>query len=306
MSKSSPARPRHRDEQFDMNTACVTGTIQKIWGRNEDVFSRLRISLRGQAVETDDAQSCYVNLRFPGGTVPGQDLSLQPGDAVQVTGYLTHNEFDESIRKFLEAAGKPEFLDNAPPDDLPAWQAIVFKRVNTTFNVESLILLDDNQKAAGKAPTINRVVLEGIAAREWTHTHGENNSEEGREDRYLRLAVYDRHTRVTNEKGNFGRPRRKPHYITLLLSGGKVAGREVVARLKDRLRVTGAVRDRGYRQTLHEALLRTGDSSVIELMQRLPNAQTLHEIAAQMESGHVEASAVIVYASTASRHKEQD
>jgi len=67
--------------------------------------------------------------------------------------------------------------------------------------------------------------------------------------------------------------------------------------------VTGAVRDRGYQQTLHEALLRTGDSSVVELMQRLPNAQMLHEIAAQMESGHVEVSAVIVYAST--RRKEQ-
>jgi hypothetical protein len=303
MSKPSPARRQRPGEQFDKNTACVTGTIQKIWGRDEDVFARLQISLRGQAVETDDTQSCYINLRFPDGTVPGQDLSLQPGDAVQVTGYLTHNEFDESIRKFLEAAGKPEFLDNVPPDDLPAWQDIVFKRVNTMFNVEALVMLDENQKVAGQAPTINRVVFEGIVAREWTHTHGENNSEEGREDRYLRLAVYDRHTRVTKEKGNFGRPRRKPHYITILLPGGKAAEREVVVRLKDRLRVTGAVRDRGYRQTLHEVLLRTGDSSVIELMQRLPNAQMLHEIAAQMESGHIEASAVIVYAST--RRKEQ-
>jgi hypothetical protein len=293
MSKPSNARQRRPDEQFDMNTACVAGTIQKIWGRGGDVYARLRVSLRGQAAEIDDAQSCYLNLRFPGGSVQGQDLSLQPGDAVQTTGYLTHNEFDETIRKFIETAGKPEFLENVPPDDLPAWQATVFKRVNTMLNVESLALLEEHGKANGQDPTINRVVFEGVVAREWTHG----------EDRYLRLAVYDSHTPVTKEKGNYGRPRRKPHYITVLFPGGKAAGRKVTARLKDRLRVTGAVRDRGYRQTLHEALLRTGDSSVIELMQRLPNAQTLHEISAQMESGHVEASAVIVYAST--RRKEQ-
>ena len=304
MSKPSLARHQRRDEQFDMNTATVTGVIQKIWGRNEDVFARLRISLRGQAVETDDAQSCYINLRFSGGTVPDQDLSLQPGDAVQVTGYLVHNEFDESIRKFLEAAGKSEFLDTVPPDDLPAWQSITFKRTNTMFNVESLVLLDENQKAAGQAPTINRAVFEGVIVREWTHTHGADQLADGRTDRYLRLAVYDKHAPATKEKGNFGRPRRIPHYITVRLLDGKVAGREVVVRQKERLRVTGAVRDRGYSQTLHDALLRTGDTSITELTQRLPNAQVLHEISAQMESGHVEASAVIIYASA--RRDNQD
>ncbi len=298
MSKPSPARPLRRpDEQFDMNAASAAGTIQKIWGRGGDVFARLRVSLRGQVVETEDAQSCYVTLRFSGGTVQGQDLSLQAGDVVQVAGYLTHTEFEETLRKFLEAAGEPGFLDGLPPDDRPGWQAIAFKRVNTMFNVEELTLLEADGRLAGQATGINRVVVEGIVARAWTHS----------EDRYLRLAVYDRHTPVTQGRGNYGRPRRKPHYVTILLPAGKTTGgREVAARLKDRLRVTGALRDRGYRQTLHEALLRTGSSAVVELMQRLPNAERMQEIAAQQETTHLEAAAVIVYASAKRKTPNED
>jgi len=298
MSKpTSPAPRRRREEQFDLNEAILTGVITKIWGHGGDVFARLRISLRGQTIETEDAQSCYTNLCFPGGTVKGQDLSLQPGDAVTVTGYLVHNEFDESIRKFLEAAGKPDFLDTVPPDDLPAWQGITFKRINSMFDVEMLEVLNE-KKAAKQPPTINRSVLEGIVTREWTHTHGDDQLADGRTDRYLRLAIYDKYAPATKEIGNFGWPRRKPHYISVRLTDGKAGGREVPVRLKERLRVTGAVRDSGYSQTLHEALLHTGDVKITELMQRLPNAQVLYEISAQMESGFVEASAVIVYAST--------
>ncbi|MGD0879161.1 MAG: hypothetical protein ABSA01_13585 [Anaerolineales bacterium] len=138
---------------------------------------------------------------------------------------------------------------------------------------------------------------EGPVAKQWTHS----------EDVYLRLAVYDQHTRVTKEKGNYGRPRRLPHYLTIVLPGGKTTGgREVVANVKDRLRVTGELHDHGYRRTLHEMLLGTGSTAVTDLLQRLPNAGDLHTISAQQESLHVVASAVIVYASAGSRHEEQD
>ncbi len=143
---------------------------------------------------------------------------------------------------------------------------------------------------------LNRVVLEGEVAKQWTHS----------EDAFLRLAVYDAHTRVTKEKGNYGRPRRLPHYITLLLPGGKTTGgREVGVHPKERLRATGELHDRGYRRTLHEMLVGTGSQAVTDLLQRLPNAGELHTISAQQESLHVVVSAVIVYASAGSRQKEE-
>jgi hypothetical protein len=276
-----------------MNSATLAGVVQKLWGHNGDVFARLRVSRRGQLVELEDVQSSYINLRFANGMVGENDLSLQPGDMVRVAGYLSHSEFDETIRNFLEAARKPDFLENIPKEDLTAWQAIMFKRVNTMFNVETLELLDSKKPEAG---VIDRVVLEGPVAKQWTHS----------EDVYLRMAVYDQHTRVTKEIGNYGRPRRLPHYLTILMPGGKTTGgREVVASLKDRLRVTGELHDRGYRRTLHEMLLATGSSAVMDLLQRLPNADELHAISAQQESLHVVASAVIVYASAGSRQKEE-
>jgi hypothetical protein len=271
----------------------MAGEVQKLWGRGGDVFARLCVPQRGPLIKTDEAQSSFTNLRFANGMVGGQDLSLQPGDVVHVAGYLSHTEFDETIRRFLEAADKADFLERVPPEDLAAWQSIAFKRVNTMFNVETLELLDSTKP---EGSVINRVVLEGVLAQQWTHA----------EDVYLRLAVYDQHTPVTGEEGNFGRPRRRPHYITALLPGGKTTGgREVQVHVKDRLRVTGELHDRGYRRTLHELLLATGSSSVTDLLQRLPNADNLHSISAQQESLHVMASAVIVYASAGSRHKEE-
>jgi len=293
MSKTPSPRPRRPDEQFDMNSATLAGVVQKLWGHNGDVFARLRVSRRGQLVETEDAQSSLIILRFANGMVGENDLSLQPGDAVRVAGYLSHSEFAETIRNFLEAARKPDFLENVPKEDLSAWQAITFKRVNTMFNVDTLDLLDSKKPGVG---VINRVVLEGPIAKHWTHS----------EDVYLRMAVYDQHTRVTKEKGNYGRPRRLPHYLTIVLPGGKsTGGREVVANVKDRLRVTGELHDHGYRRTLHEMLLGTGSTAVMDLLQRLPNADELHALSAQQESLHVVASAVIVYASAGSRQKEE-
>ena len=294
MSKPSSRRHQRPAEQFDINSAKLAGEVQKLWGRGGDVFARLCVSQRGSLIKTDEAQSSFVNLRFANGMVGEQDLSLQPGDLVHVTGYLSHTEFDETIRRFLEAADKPDFLESVPPQDLTAWQAIAFKRVNTMFNVETLDLLDSKKPGAG---VINRVVLEGPVAKQWIHS----------EDVYLRMAVYDQHTRVTKEKGNYGRPRRLPHYLTIVLPGGKTTGgRGVVANVKDRLRVTGELHDHGYRRTLHEMLLGTGSTAVTDLLQRLPNADELHTISAQQESLHVVASAVIVYASAGLRKNEQE
>ena len=86
--------------------------------------------------------------------------------------------------------------------------------------------------------------------------------------------------------------RRKPWF---LFTGGKVAGRPVTAKLKDRLRVTGTIGEQATKVTLHQALLETGSEEVVALLGRLPNADNTQEIQAQQESLHVEAVSLIAY-----------
>jgi hypothetical protein len=278
MKADPSSRPQRSGEHFDVNQATVSGEISKIWGRGGDVYARLRVPSQAEG------QDSFVNLRFPNGTVQGRDIDLQPGDMVQVSGWLTHSEFYESIRKFLSAALGEEktFFDGIPADDLEAWRAIEFRRVNATLNVLSL-------EAANGHP-VNRAVVEGIVARQWSM---------GEKDHCVRLAIYDEHTPTTTKKeGNFGRLRRKPHYVNVILPDGRtISGREVTLREKDRVRVTAALTSQGYRVTMHQALVNTGNAAVIQLMQRLPNAGNLQQISAQQESLSLEAAAIIVYAS---------
>ena len=302
------SRLRRPSETFDLNAAQFAGMIQKLWPRNGDVYARLRISTRSHLVEDDDAQAVYANLRFPMGLVHDQPITLQSGDAIRVSGYLTHNEYMETIHRFLQAARAESFLKGVPPEDLLSWQAITFRRTNILLNVRSLIWLQpdgrpaDPQNTGAGGPQLtevedaaaladtkvfNRVVLEGIVARRWEYA----------ENIFMRLAVYDRFTPLERggKTGNRGRPRRKPHYITVRFTGGKVAGRPVTAKLKDRLRVTGTIGEQATKVTLHQALLETGSEEVVALLGRLPNADNTQEIQAQQESLHVEAVSLIAY-----------
>jgi hypothetical protein len=297
----SNGRLKRPGETFDLNTARVAGVVVKLWPRNGDVYARLRISTRGKLIEDDDTQAVYCNLRFPEGKVKDQPISLQPGDAIRVSGYLTHNEYFETIHRFLQDARKPKFLEDVPKEDLNSWQAVTFRRVNIMLNVRSLVCLgpdgkpgpgsqlaeDEDAASLNDAKILNQIVLEGIVARQWEYA----------DHKFTRLAVYDRFTPVErgNVTGKHGRPRRKPHYITIRFLEGKVAGRSVAVGLKDRVRITGAIGNQATKVTLHQALVETGSSEVVELLGRLPNADKCQEIAAQQESLHVEAGSLIAY-----------
>jgi hypothetical protein len=145
----------------------------------------------------------------------------------------------------------------------------------------------DDQAALNDPRIRNQIVLEGIIAREWEYA----------DHKFTRLAVYDRFTPIErgNTLGKHGRPRRKPHYITVRFLDGKVAGRLVAIGLKDRVRITGTIGHQATKVTLHQVLLETGSSEVIELLGRLPNADQCQEIAAQQESLYVEAGSLIAY-----------
>jgi hypothetical protein len=290
-----------------MNNVTVAGVLQKLWGRGRDVFARLRVSQRGLLAEPEDVHACYVTLRFPEGSVGGKPVTLQPNATVRVNGFLTHTEIDETIRKFLEAAGVPDLLNDVPPEDLDAWREIGFRRRSAVLNVLSLAMLDTEGQvleAAGQGDEmsldiLNQAALEGVIAQTWEYQRN------GGVDRFARLAVYDCHTRTEDREGNFGRPRRKPHYITVLFPAGKTTGgHEVQVSEKSRIRVVGELHDLGQRVTLHDALTRTGKSHIMELIQRLHGAERLHDISTQWETIHVRAGAVIVYTAGRSRKKK--
>jgi hypothetical protein len=291
MSKKKRNAPK---ERFDLNSVVVAGTIIKLWGRGEDVFARLRVSSRGKIEEAEDAFVSYVNLRFPEGEVQGNPVSLSPGVQVRITGFLTHTSYHERILKFLDAAGAKSFLDSVPDDDLTAWRNINFLRRNAMLNVLGIHWIGSDaefgKKKLAESKENNIVSLEGIVARLWEYSHKEGVH------LFARLACYDKWAPIVpGKEDHFGRPHRKPHYLTIKLPNGKAGGVPVKLEKKMRVRVSGKMADLGGRVTLRENLLDIGSEEVIKLLGRLPNADKLGEISAQQSSLHIEAEALVVY-----------
>jgi len=318
MSKDN-RKPRRTREQFDLNSVVLTGQIMKLWGRSGDVYARLRISTRDRLVEPDDEFVRFANVRFPQGGARGHELPLQGDEIVRLTAFIVHTGFQESIRRFLDLAGASDFLDKVPKEDLSLWRGITFRRTNAMLNVRRAALLspsgqmlettadnraeeaenelDPDNIDVGQVQPINRVVVEGVVAKLWSvQTRSADLP-----DQMVRLAVYDRTTPIERgdpgDGGSYGRPRRKPHYVNVLLPGGMTTtGRPVSVRLKDRVRVTGQIGSRFWAITLREALVHTGVSEIIEAMQRVGNqTDRLDMITINQEATHVEAQAIIKY-----------
>ncbi len=89
MSKRKKKRSTPK-ERFDLNSVIVAGTVQKLWGRGEDVFARLRVSTRRKIEETEDKFVSYVNLRFPEGEVQGNPVSLSGSASPHCRIFDTH------------------------------------------------------------------------------------------------------------------------------------------------------------------------------------------------------------------------
>lgn len=297
-----PAKKKKRPmpqarEQFDLNQVVASGVIRSVWGKNNDVFARLALSLRGRLVETDDAFSAYVTLRFANGMVGSEPISVQPGDVLKIQGYLVHREYQETLRKFLDEANAMSFLDYVDPADLPAWRLLTLERRNGLVNARSMSLLDGNGRLFahfGEAiheKSMNRAQVEGIVARVWEYRHDEGV------DLFARLAVYDEHTPIDSKRaGNFGRARRAAHYVTIRFANGRTStGTTVRLHQKMRLRVVGELRDKAQVVTLRDELLKLGSSEVAAMMQRVTDGGQLSEIKNHQESLHILANAVVVY-----------
>lgn len=92
---------------------------------------------------------------------------------------------------------------------------------------------------------VNTVEVEGIVTRVWDR----------KSDVFARLAVYDERAEILEPAKDGRLPRRQAHYVTLQFEGGKTAdGAPVSLADRDRVRVSGYLRDSAYSESLREFL----------------------------------------------------
>ena len=237
------------EEKFHLNSVRISGAVQRLWASGTDVLLRLSVH---------DGER--VTLLLPNSSLDGRPLTLMKGDPISVAGYLIEMPYLETGRQFLERLGREDLLA-----DVPGLAQVVDKRMATCVVVQSLKI--------GEAIPTNEVVVEGIVARTW---------EKG-EQRFARLAIYDRHTETDGE-GRRSRPRRKAHYVSLHFPDGLVNGRPVALSPHDHLRATGRLCEQRYSESLGYFLMRAGG---IGLLAEAPNSDSLRELRTQRVATYV-------------------
>ena len=268
--------PPPTQERFDANQVELAGTVTRIWQRGQDVF--VRLAARSAAdpdeppEESDSQAACHATLYLPGGLVNGSEASLFKGDRLRLSGCLVDIPKTETLRDFLLRAENPELLA-----EIPALGAldIHLRRAMTCVLPEVL-------QVVPSIPEVNTARLEGVAARVWEYDR----------HRFVRLAVYDSHTRTTGEAGKNGRERRIPHYITVQFTEGAVGGRPVALKIKDRCRVSGVLIDRPYSESLRSFLLDAHQASVLA---EIPNSDDIGDLRVRRSSACVVAQTLIQF-----------
>jgi len=231
-------------EQFDINRCTVGGIVQKIWGRDNDIFLRLIF------LPDPEKPNRYLTTRLPGGTVNGKLVSLQPGDRIRVSGYLSDEPYTETIREFLWDARKKK-LQNDLGEKL---EKVRVKRIGTRLDVLELERLKPDAQ-----PTGADVSLQGVIVKTW----------ESGTDLAARLGSYDPHTEIISNNGSGHRtgrkkwPRRKPHYITIRFLDGKADGQPVRLKKRNRIRLSGSLQIHFYKETLRDILIRAQAADLI-------------------------------------------
>jgi len=248
-------------ERFDANLAALCGEVTRIWSRGGDVFARLDTGDPQPPGESAPNVIPRATLRFPGGQVAGREVSLLKGDRLRLSGYLVDINQTETLADFLRRADKLDLLQPTP--ELAELNAQA-RRAVTCIIPESL------ERVEAPSP-LNSGCLEGGIAKVWDYD----------QHRFARLAIYDRHTQVTDQPGKNGRPRRIPHYVTLQFTNSMVGDRAVSFKPKDRLRISGSLIDRTYSENLRTFLL---DARQAEVLARLPNSDDIGELRARRSS----------------------
>ena len=254
------------EERFDLNRTQISGIVQRIWDYGEDIFVRLEFH------PDEDRPPRYITLKIPGGLVDGEFVTIQPGELIQVEGYLADVPYTESIQEFFrDAKARPFYQDS---DQAEGWEKIEIKRVGTQVVVTTLASVSSD-------PHLNSVIIQGVVARSW----------KGGADTFARLAVYDPHTEIIAEAKNGRLPKRKAHYATVRIPGGEVDGKKIVLDKRARMRVSGHLHIHFYRQSLPQILERAGQK---DLNENLP--ASAQDIYAVRDSLYVIGDSLVVFA----------
>lgn len=264
-------------EKFDINSASIAGVVYGVWGRGEDIFARIALDEDGVA---------FATARFAGGQVAGKLISLHPGMKITAQGYLSQNEYKESLHHFMDDAKERSALDLVASEDRAAWEALAFPRRNTILNVTAARIgeIEFGRLNGGETTTV-----EGIVSRVWDYPHPSGV------DLFARLAVYDEHTRIEQNRDERGRVYRSPHYVTICIDNGQVMGFPIKLRAKQRMRVSGYLRERSYKTSLHEEILKLGKPEYVEMLQRVRDVERFSEISTTQRTLHVAAQSVVIY-----------
>lgn len=213
-----------RKENFDLNTATLTGTISRIWPSGKDIYCRL--TLPGDSGNA-------LTLRLPDGMAAGEPVSLYPEMNVQVSGYLSQNEYEESLGNAAKAAGVEV------PDEIAN---ILLKRVATRLDVTAL-------EPAQPGEPVNLAQLQGVIIKTWVY-RGRN---------FIRIACYDKFCPIIAGVGKNGFPRRKPHYVSVRLPETPPA-----LKARQRVRIFGNLFVQVYAENLHETLVEGGQAALLQ------------------------------------------
>lgn len=261
--------PAFSPERFDANQVELSGVITRIWARRGDIFARLDTSSTQQ---NDNSALLRCTLRFPNGLVNGQEVSLLKGDGLHLTGYLENLPGEETLRDFLLKAGELALFESYPELE---------QLTGRTRRAITCVIPETVQVVHPNAP-LNAARIEGVVAKVWEYD----------QHRFARLAIYDRYTRLTGQPGKNGRPRRIPHYASVLFEGGQIDNRPVSLKARDRCRVSGLLVDRPYSENLRTFLL---DSHQAEVLAALPNSDDLAQLRIRRSSVCVLAQTLIQF-----------
>jgi hypothetical protein len=250
-------------EQMDENQVRISGTVIRIWRKEKDVYARMETLQK-----TGTHHPPRFNLKFQAGQFHGESITLMPGDKLKISGWICDEPYLETMQEFISRSKYPLRADSgfipAPSQDV-----FIKRSINAVVPEEYELMPSDL--------TLNQVRMEGIVARAWEH----------KAHKFVRLAVYHERAVTTLEKGNGGRFRRIPHYVTIQFTDGRVEGRsiQILSQRKsddetgiakgDRLAVSGSLAESYYSESLHTFLLGAKRLDLLEAMPDASQASTI-------------------------------
>jgi hypothetical protein len=265
-------------ERFNANKAEIQGIVYKIWPSPDEsdrtIFARLQVD--EETNEQGAGHPARLTLAFLDGKVAGRPFNLLRGEHIQVNGYMVDYDRPETLEAFIAKCQRRDLLEEQP--ELAKIASASVKRPMTCLIPTEKDSLDGLPKTEYHDLVwdhSNTALLEGVVVSTWDYA----------QHKFIRLAVYDRNTTVLQEKGM--RPRRRPHYVTIQLTNGKIGEVEIelmgkrsrpkpnAIRIGDRIGVQGRFTQQPQWDNLRSFIIRSGQAAVLA---KLPDTDRYSEI----------------------------